>query len=233
MFGTLPPLAVLVSLFLGAVGVAMWTIVRCRGGSWWRSALLVASIGVVGATALVFRGHEEAPAVATATGPARMVPVPGTWALTDSGSVVPVGVPLDPQPDHDIPEGFESRVIAVGSAESTSNCHGWVFVEGRYWIPTESVDTILVDNSYVQVDDPGLGDLVVYRDPRGRPLHTGVVKAVGIDDFVLVESKWGQSGVFWHTPFDQAFGDRVEYWRAGRDGHSLRMNRRSGATATP
>jgi len=183
--------------------------------------------------AFVFRGAEPARAVATPPGPARMIPVPGTLAFTDNGAIVPVGVPLHPQPDHDIPEGFESRVIAVGNAESTSNCHGWVFVEGRYWIPTESVDLILNDNGYVLVDDPGVGDLVVYRDDEGRPFHTGIVKAVGDDGFVLVESKWGQCGVFWHTPIDQAFGDQIAYWRAGRDGHSLHMSRRSGPGVPP
>jgi hypothetical protein len=56
---------------------------------------------------------------------------------------------------------------------------------------------------------------------------------VGDDGFVLVESKWGQCGVFWHTPIDQAFGDEIEYWHAARDGHSLRLSRRPGPGVPP
>lgn len=225
-------LAVL-ALCVAAVCWAAFTVVARRGGRRWRIALLVASIAAVGASALCFPGAGLSPEAGAESRPARLVPVPGTWALTDSGSIVPVGVPLDPLTGQDIPERFESRVIAVGNAESTANCHGWVFVEGRYWIPTESVDTILKENGYILVDHPEAGDLIVYRDDVGRPLHTGIVKAVGIDGFVLVESKWGQCGVFWHTPIDQAFGDEIEYWRAAREGHSLRLSKRPGPGVPP
>ena len=221
------------ALSLAAVFWATFAVVARRGGWWWRFVLLAASLGAAGASALVFRGAEPAGDAATPSRLARLVPVPGTWALTDSGSIVPVGVPFDPQPNQDIPERFESRVIAVGNAESTANCHGWVFVEGRYWIPTESVDTILEENGYILVGHPEAGDLIVYRDHDGRPLHTGIVKAVGDNGFVLVESKWGQCGVFWHTPIDQAFGDEIEYWHAARDGHSLHLSRRSGPSGPP
>lgn len=213
------------------VSLAMF-VWRDGARRWW-GMLLAASVSAFVATSAAIRAPGSSEAGDRGTGIARIVPVVGTWAVTDGGSIVPLGRPLVPDTDLSIPDRFENRVIAVGSPDSASNCHGWVFAGGRYWIPTESVDRILLDNGYEAVEIPVVGDLVVYRDERGRPLHTGTVKAIGDDDFVLVESKWGQCGIFLHTPLDQAFGERVEYWRADRAGHSLRMSQRSGAAPPP
>ena len=154
----------------------------------------------------------------------RLLPVPGVSASTDRGTAIPLGRPAAGVDEDDMPEGYEWRAIAAAEGRSEANCHGWVFADGDYWIPTESVDTILRDNGYEWVAAPGPGDLIVYRDERGRPLHSGVVKAVGADGFVLVERKWGLLDVFWHTPEDQAFSDDFEYWHADREGHRLRLS---------
>lgn len=212
-----------------ALAFVMW---RCSARRWW-GMLLVASVPALVAMGVAIRVPESPEGDDRATGIARIVPVPGTWAVTDGGSIVPLGRPLVPDPDQSIPDRFENRVIAIGSPDSASNCHGWVFAGGLYWIPTESVDTIIRDNGYEAVEDPAVGDLVVYRDERSRPLHTGTVKAIGDDGFLLVESKWGQCGIFLHTPVDQAFGDRVEYWHADREGHSLRVSQRAAASSMP
>ncbi|MEI8368827.1 MAG: hypothetical protein WCJ31_10365 [Planctomycetia bacterium] len=158
---------------------------------------------------------------------ARMLPVPGMLALTDGGIVVPLGWPQDKTAERGIPDGFEGQLIVAGRGNALSNCHGWVFTGGRYWIPIESVDTILNDNGYKLVPTPLADDLIVYRGDDGRPVHTGIVKAVGDDGFVLVESKWGKHDVFWHTRDQQAFGTRFEYWHADRDGHLLRLSSRT------
>ena len=155
---------------------------------------------------------------------ARMLPVPGMLALTDGGIVVPLGWPLDQTAERGIPNGFEGQLIVAGRGNALSNCHGWVFTGGRYWIPIESVDTILNHNGYKLVPTPLADDLIVYRGDDGRPVHTGIVKAVGDDGFVLVESKWGKQDIFWHTRDQQAFGTRFEYWHADRDGHLLRLS---------
>ena len=155
---------------------------------------------------------------------ARMLPVPGMLALTDGGIVVPLGWPQDQTAEPGIPDGFEGQLIVAGRGDALSNCHGWVFTGGRYWIPIESVDTILNDNGYKLVPTPLADDLIVYRGDDGRPVHTGIVKAVGEDGFVLVESKWGKHDIFWHTRDKQAFGTRFEYWHADRDGHLLRLS---------
>lgn len=212
-----------------SLAFVMW---RYGARRWW-AMLLAASVPAVVATCAVIHTPASPEGDDRGEGIARIVPVAGTWAVTDGGSIVPLGRPLVPDPDQSIPDRFENRVIAVGSPDPASNCHGWVFAGGRYWIPTESVDTILLDNGYHAVEIPVVGDLVVYRDERGRPLHTGTVKAIGDDDFILVESKWGQCGIFLHTPLDQAFGERVEYWRADREGHSLRVSQRTGTPPAP
>jgi len=154
--------------------------------------------------------------------PRRMLPVPGVRAWTDEGTPVPLGRPRE-EAAGGVPDEFAWRAIAAHPAAASANCHGWVFAEGRYWIPTESIDAILADNGYHLTDQPLPGDLIIYRDDRGRPFHSGIVKAVGSDHFVLVESKWGALPVFWHTPEHQAFGDRLEYRRSDRQGHSLRI----------
>jgi hypothetical protein len=50
---------------------------------------------------------------------------------------------------------------------------------------------------------------------------------VGADGFILVESKWGSLRVFWHTPDDQGYSPRFEYWHSDRGGHLLEIVRRA------
>lgn len=162
-----------------------------------------------------------------------IVIVPDMAALTDRGQAIPVRRYADPATDRSVPEGYEGRAILAGGGEALSNCHGWVFTGGRYAIAGENVDAILRDNGYERVSEPGLHDLIIYRDAAGRPVHTGVVKAVGADGFVLVESKWGSLRVFWHTPGDQGYSPRFDYWRSERGGHLLEIVRRAGVAGRP
>lgn len=194
------------------------------GASRLRRALFALAGGAALVAALAMLAGPEETRVGDSV--ARIVPAPGVVARTDHGGAVPLGWPEHPEAPSDLPRGYEGRVIVAGRGDGTSNCHGWVFAGGCYWIPTEFIDTILRDNGYDRVDEPRAGDLIVYRDDDGRPFHTGVVKAVGDRGFVLVESKWGQTDVFWHTPHDQAFGDEYEYWRTDRPGHGLRFEER-------
>lgn len=154
-------------------------------------------------------------------------------ALTDRGQAIPVRRYADPAAERSVPTGYEGRAILAGGAEALSNCHGWVFTGGRYAIAAENVDAILRDNGYERVEEPGLHDLIVYRDAAGRPVHTGVVKAVGADGFILVESKWGALRVFWHTPDDQGYSARFDYWRSDRGGHLLEIVRRARVAGHP
>ena len=155
----------------------------------------------------------------------RLVPVTGVEASTDRGLPVPLARPADADGADAgaIPRELDGRVIVAAEGDRRSNGPGWVFADGRYWVPTECIDAILRDNGYRRVVDPAPGDVVVYRDDDGRAFHAGIVKAVGAGGFVLVESKWGHWPVVWHAPDGQEFGDDHEYWHADRPGHALRI----------
>lgn len=151
----------------------------------------------------------------------------GAHAVTDRGSVIPLGhfesdsVGPDAPAPPDVPEGFSGQVIVANNDPSTANCHGFVFTDGRFHVASELVDRILGDNGYHVVTTPEPHDVIVYRDDTGVVLHTGIVKSVGDDGFVLVESKWGPLHTYWHTPEAQSYSHRFDYWRSPRDGHLL------------
>jgi cell wall-associated NlpC family hydrolase len=85
------------------------------------------------------------------------------------------------------------------------------------------VDTILADNGYLPVEHAQAGDLIICRTESGVPSHTGIVRFVGDDGMVLVESKWGPLGVFLHTPETQPYEQQFGFWRSPRSGHRLRI----------
>jgi hypothetical protein len=114
------------------------------------------------------------------------------------------------------------RVIALADGPPLSNCHGWVFTGGAYWLASGEVAAILQDNGYRPVLQPQRGDVAVYRQEE-EIIHTGVVRAAGDGGPVLVESKWGDLGVFIHLPDEHPYGDgRPTYYRSSRAGHLLR-----------
>jgi len=156
-------------------------------------------------------------------------PVGDVTALTDGGTEVRLSTLDTVVATGEVPVGFAGRLIVASGGTARSNCHGWVFTGGRYVIPGDRVDTILRENGYETVSSPLPGDLVIYRDDAGTPVHTGIVKAIGTDGFVLVESKWGQLDVFWHIAEEPAYGSRFEYRRSGREGHLLRLSRHADA----
>src|SRR5205807_1031471 len=109
-------------------------------------------------------------------------------ATTDLGSPIPVYRVAYPErispADRRAEEMFLRKagaaegVVHVAGPDPTYNCHGWVFAGGRGWIHGGDVDAILKDNGYVQVKQPGVGDLIVYRDSSGGIVHSGFVCAV-------------------------------------------------------
>jgi hypothetical protein len=115
-------------------------------------------------------------------------------------------------------------VIRLAGPNATYNCHGWVFAGGKFGVPSESVDLILTDNGYTVVQEPDEGDLVVYRDAAGGVQHTGLVRHVGDDGLILVESKWGPFGLYLHAPDTQPWGTNFAYYRSPRQGHLLMMS---------
>jgi hypothetical protein len=164
--------------------------------------------------------------------PPNFVSVESCSALTDAGTPIPVfliGPGSAPQPNSTTEENrisqrrLNHKLIQMGPATDDSNCHGWVFTGGRYWVPGNSVDRILKDNGYRVVSQPAGGDLAVFRNQGGEITHTGVVHSVGGDGVVLVESKWGRLGRYIHTCADHIYDDNsCGYYRSSRSGHVLR-----------
>ncbi|MCS7167723.1 MAG: hypothetical protein RMI91_05585 [Gemmatales bacterium] len=153
-------------------------------------------------------------------------------AYTDRGRVIalytprswPVALekkPSDPSvfwPEH----AFGHKLIRTAPPDPRYNCFGWVFTAGQYILAPDDVQRILEDNGYYEVHEPEPNDVVVYYDQQGMITHTALVRAVGPDGFVLVESKWGISGGrYLHLP-ELWFSARQVYYRSHRGSHLLK-----------
>jgi len=106
-------------------------------------------------------------------------------------------------------------------ADPSYNCHGWNFTAGRYVVDGADVDRILIENGYVEVNTPRVGDLIIYRTRDTHVSHSGVVQAAAEDGLVLVESKWTSMGRFLHLPEAYESGTPWHYYRSPRAGHLL------------
>lgn len=153
----------------------------------------------------------------------------GKFASTDRGRKIPLEQFLpseelleESEAERRIPADFKTKVIVDDAEPSPSNCHGWVFTDGRYLVRSRYVDSILNDNGYQIVTEAHVGDLIIYRDADGEPIHTGIVKATGDNGFVLIESKWGALDIYLHLPQDQVYSQGYAYYRSPRDGHLLK-----------
>jgi len=158
-------------------------------------------------------------------------------AVTDLGRELDVFRFGDSDPDDDLERAGpgEYGIAASGHSSHRSGLGlqlSWlVFAGGRYGVPSTSVDIILADNGYTEVTEARQGDLVVYRNELGIPVHTGLVRFVGSDGLVLVESKWGPLGLFLHAPEAQPYGHRLGYYRSPRRGHWVAL--RPGIPGVP
>jgi hypothetical protein len=124
---------------------------------------------------------------------------------------------------------LEGQVIRRGGASDQSNCHGWVFADGKFNVSNDDVEIILKENGYQQISEPHLGDLAVYRS-GGTILHTAIVRYVTTGQPVLVEGKWGNLGVFLHAVDKSVYGTDYAFYRSQRNGHVLVG---LGSSATP
>jgi hypothetical protein len=150
-------------------------------------------------------------------------------ATTDRGTPVAVLEATDPRARAELAALEErflevnhagDRVIRRQPADDRANCHGWVFTGGRFWVSGSEVETILAENGYRPVADPRPGDLVVYRRD-GAVAHTAVVRYVSPGMPVLVEGKWGATGVYLHAADESIYGTAFTYYRADRATHVL------------
>lgn len=155
--------------------------------------------------------------------------VPAARAQTDSGREVALKeatAPRDISEMQALEDAIFSRpnvrdnVIRSQPASDKTNCHGWVFTGGKFWVSGSEVDSILADNRYRIVSDPQPGDLVVYRND-GAVSHTALVRYVTEQQPVLVEGKWGCSGVYLHPVDKSIYGEKYQFYRSSRKGHLL------------
>jgi hypothetical protein len=149
--------------------------------------------------------------------------------VTDRGTAVPVMEATDPRARAEMAalegrfldsEAIRNRLIRRQPADDRSNCHGWVFTGGRFWLGGADVEPILAENGYAAVTTPQPGDLVVYRRD-GLVMHTAVVRYVTPGMPVLVEGKWGSTGVYLHDVDGSVYGTGYTYYRADRPTHVL------------
>jgi hypothetical protein len=156
---------------------------------------------------------------------AKKVPVDDAVVVTDQGRIFSV-FRFDTN-DHTFQENssgmFQDRLVRVAAPDLGANCHGWVFVNGRYAIPEAAVTALLQDNGYAEVTAPQPNDVIVYRDDAGRILHSGRVRRVHEDGQVWIESKWGAGGRYLHLPEDQCYSPSFAYYRSARPSHDAQV----------
>jgi hypothetical protein len=164
-----------------------------------------------------------------ARGSAPLVPTTRARAVTDKGTQLVLHEPALPRSDTDLREEEErvlrnarldDQVIRRCKGDVWSNCHGWVFTEGRFIICHDTLELILDENGYTEAQDPEPGDVVVYGN-RGAIAHTGIVRYVTEGLPVMVESKWGALGVFMHAVDKSPYGTQYSFFRSHRHGHLL------------
>jgi hypothetical protein len=102
-----------------------------------------------------------------------------------------------------------------------TNCHGWVFTQGRYLLFGDEVELILRENGYQQVTEPRPDDVIIYRNGYGSILHSGIVRTLLDKQSVLVESKWGISARYLHLANDSPYGINFGFYRSQRRDHLI------------
>lgn len=153
---------------------------------------------------------------------------PPVHVVTDSGKPVDVMAATTVRPAEECEQAEQlmftewhvNGLVRCRPATDESNCHGWVFTGGKFWLRSAEVAVILSENGYTRVDLPEKGDLAVYHSSSGDILHTAVVWSVENGE-VLVEGKWGVMGVYRHPALESGYGSDVTYHRSPRPGHLL------------
>jgi hypothetical protein len=145
-----------------------------------------------------------------------------TRIVTDRGTTFAVRKFLAPE-DAGTPDPAVGGPAGAGEAGqprrySPTNCHGWVFTGGLFWLEGRVVEQILEDNGYEPVTTPRPDDLTVYR-AEGEIVHTAIVRSAEPGQPVMVEGKFGAREVSLH-PVDQSmYGTDFTYYRSPRPGH--------------
>ena len=109
------------------------------------------------------------------------------------------------------------------SITNTYNCMGLVVATRRVWVDPEHVVKLLTDDGYRKrgrAEDADKGDVVVYHNEKGEPIHVGIAMwknfAIAGEnrDLLTVLSKWGGDGEYFHeaSQVPEYLGQPAEYW---------------------
>jgi hypothetical protein len=150
-------------------------------------------------------------------------------ATTDRGTPLTLLEPNDPRAAEALTVAEDKilrnspyfhQMIRRSGPSDTSNCHGWVFTGGKYFLGPDDVEAILKENGYGEVQTPQPGDVVIYRQ-NGVVSHTAVVQYVAPGQPVMVTGKWGTLGVYTHAVEHSYYGSEYTFYRSARSGHLL------------
>jgi len=119
------------------------------------------------------------------------------YIVTDDGSKIPAWKeknPWEPSPNGNRAKNYNGRIYIMGNDpgqyDYSTNCHGTSFADGSIWINDEYVDDLLRGDGYSKMQNPNVGDIVIYRDANGNVVHSATV--MGTTNGVSV---WGKGGV--------------------------------------
>lgn len=124
---------------------------------------------------------------------------------------------------------YYSGNIRLSEPTAVYNCHSYAWyrfsVNNPYWImeideflndsgctQLTLINTYTSDSGFTQLGSSGTvqaNDIIVYYDANGKPLHSGVVYSVSSSGELTICSKWGQGGVYIHTPLNVSLGYRL------------------------
>ncbi len=107
-------------------------------------------------------------------------------------------------------------------ATNDFNCHSYAFYSqdkenNTYWIDNPSV--YYSDGSYTVTTTPNIGDVICYIDANGKNIHSGIVVGrsgeasnglCGNANMYIVESKWGDYGIFRHNGYECPYTTYVD-----------------------
>src|SRR5947209_1770827 len=123
-------------------------------------ALLFAGLGMLAAGAANLtrpRMSGRGRAVVAVLVGAGVAAAAGTGARTDRGSPVGLRRPAEARSAGDLEvtqdrllrgQNLRDELVRRSPPGDETNCHGWVFTGGRFWLPGEEVGAILAGNGY-------------------------------------------------------------------------------------
>ena len=121
----------------------------------------------------------------------------------------------------EIKKSFGTDIEQRAQPTGVYNCHGLVFGSRRTSIyDADILSKILTEDCYVSVEPQEVmpGDLILYFEPNGEIIHSGVVVSKAAPPFhiPLVCSKWGHNGEFIHLASKTTYGSNWKFFRVSR-----------------